>query len=353
MSRIEKLRRLLESGSLDAVVLTGSVNRRYVSGFTGSAGAAVISRENAWLITDFRYTQQATAQCPEFSIVTLASDVKLHTWLSELDFQRIGFEADVWTVEAFEPYKADKTVQWIPVQDDLMNLRAVKEPEEIDSVEKAAAIADLGFQHILKYIRPGITENELALELEFFMRKAGASGLSFATIAASGVRSSMPHGVATDKVVEAGDLLTLDFGCVVDGYCSDMTRTLVVGKASQEQRRIYEIVLEAQNASLEMVKPGVRCADVDLAGRQIIEAAGFGPQFGHGTGHGVGLEIHESPRVAASSQAVLAPGMIITIEPGIYIPDFGGVRIEDLVVVTETGYRLLSASPKQLIEWIN
>lgn len=353
MSRIEKLRTLLESGSLDAVILAGPVNRRYVSGFTGSAGAVVIARENAWLITDFRYTRQAEAQCPGFKVVTLPPEEKLHHWLTAFDFQRIGFEADVWTVDAFEPFKAMKDIQWIPIQNDLMNLRSIKDAEEIIAVEKAAAIADRAFQHILPFVKPGVRENEIALELEFFMRQSGASGLSFATIAASGVRSAMPHGVASDKALEDGDLLTLDFGCIVDGYCSDMTRTIVLGKASAEQKKIYDTVLEAQTASLEAVKPGVRCCEVDAAGRVIIEAAGFGPQFGHGTGHGVGLEIHESPRVAASSETVLAPGMVITIEPGIYIPEFGGVRIEDLVVVTETGYRLLSASPKRLIEWSN
>ncbi len=352
MPRIEKLRSLLESGSLDALLLAGSVNRRYASGFTGSAGAVMISRENAWLITDFRYTQQASVQCPGFTIVTLKSEEKLHDWVSEHGCHRIGFEADTWTIDAFEPYKSLSETQWIPIQNDLMKLRVVKEAEEIESVEKAAAIADHGFQHILKFIRPGITENEVALELEFFMRKAGASGLSFDSIVASGERSSMPHGVASDKVLHDGDLLTLDFGCVVDGYCSDMTRTLVVGKASLEQKKIYDIVLQAQLASLEMVKVGVRCSEVDQAGRSIIDAAGYGPQFGHGTGHGVGLEIHEYPRVAASSETPLSAGMIITIEPGIYLPGFGGVRIEDLIVVTETGYRLLSSSPKHLIELI-
>lgn len=350
MSRIEKLRGLMESGSLDAILLSGPVNRRYASGFTGSAGTVVISREDAWLITDFRYTQQAAAQCPGFKIITLKSEEKLYTWLNTFDFQRIGFEADIWTLDAFEPYKTNLKAQWIPIHNDLMNLRVVKEACEIEAVEKAAAIADQGFQHILSYIRPGITETEIALELEFFMRKAGASGLSFDSIVASGERSSMPHGVASDKIIEAGDMLTLDFGCMVEGYCSDMTRTLVVGSASPEQRRIYDLVLKAQLSSLEAVKPGTRCADVDLAGRKLIDDAGYGPQFGHGTGHGVGLEIHEQPRVAATSEAILSPGMIITIEPGVYIPGFGGVRIEDLVVVTESGYRLLSASPKHLIE---
>lgn len=353
MPRIEKLRNLLESGSLDALMLAGPVNRRYASGFTGTSGIVVISRDDAWLVTDFRYTQQAAAQCPGFKIITLKTEEKVHEWVLSHGFDRVGFEADIWTIEAFEPYKTVDGPKWIPIHKDLMNLRMIKEPEEVDAIEKAAAIADRGFQHILKFIRPGVTENEVALELEFFMRKAGASALSFDSIIASGVRSSMPHGVASGKVIESGDMLTMDFGCIFEGYCSDMTRTLVVGEASAEQKKIYDIVLQAQLASLEMVKPGVRCSDVDLAGRSIIDGAGYGLQFGHGTGHGVGLEIHEEPRLNTVSEAVLAAGMIVTVEPGIYIPDFGGVRIEDLVVVTETGYRLLSASPKQLIEWVN
>lgn len=353
MSRIKKLRDLLESGSLDALMLSGAVNRRYASGFTGTAGTVIISRDDAWLVTDFRYTQQASAQCPGFRIVTLKTEEKLHQWLETFKFQRIGFEADIWTIDAFQPYKELPETQWIPVHEDLMKLRMLKEAEEVEAVERAAAIGDQGFRHILEVIRPGITESEVALELEFFMRKAGASALSFDSIVASGERSSMPHGTATDKAIEAGDMLTLDFGCIVDGYCSDMTRTLVVGQATPEQRKLYDIVLQAQQASLDAVKPGVRCADVDLAGRSIIEAAGYGPQFGHGTGHGVGLEIHEQPRVAASSEAILSAGMVITIEPGIYVPGFGGVRIEDLIVVTEDGYKLLSASPKHLIELVN
>lgn len=352
MLRVEKLQELLESGSLDAIVISGAVNRRYISGFTGSAGTVVISRDNAWLVTDFRYTEQATAQCAGFKIVTLKAEEKLHAWLSGFGYKRVGFEADVWTVDAIEPFKAIADIQWIPVQNELMNYRVVKDANEIAAVEKAAAIADQAYQHMLTFIRPGITENEVALELEFFMRRSGASGLSFESIVASGERSSMPHGVASSKVIEYGDFLTLDFGCMVDGYCSDMTRTLVVGEASAEQKRIYDIVFKAQAASLEKVKAGALCSEVDLAGRSIIASAGYGEQFGHGTGHGVGLEIHEQPRVAASSEAVLKAGMIITIEPGIYIPGFGGVRIEDILVVTEEGYQLLSMSPKHLIELV-
>lgn len=352
MSRIEKLKSLLESGSLDAILLAGPVNRRYASGFTGSSGSVFVTRDNAWLVTDFRYAQQAAAQCPECAVVTLKQEEKLSEWIAGFNLQRIGFEADIWTLDAFEPLKLLQSVQWIPVQGELMKLRACKDEAEIQAVERAAAIADQAYQHILGVIRPGLAEKAVALELEFFMRKAGATGLSFDSIVASGERSSMPHGVASDKLIEAGDLLTLDFGCMVDGYCSDMTRTLMVGEAQPEQRKLYELVLEAQLASLAAVKAGATASAVDRAGRSIIEAAGHGEAFGHGTGHGVGLEIHEFPRIAATSETVLEPGMIITIEPGVYLPGFGGVRIEDLVVVTEEGYRLLSTSPKQLIELV-
>lgn len=349
MSRIDKLRELLDSGSLDAVLISSAVNRYYASGFTGTAGTVLISKEEAFFITDFRYAQQAAAQCCGYHIVILKQDEKLSDWMKRFNFSRIGFEADHWSVEGFEPFK-ENGADWIPVHRDIMNLRSIKEDSEIACIEKAAAIADSGFRHILNYVTPGMTEKEIALELEFFMRREGASSVSFETIVASGVRSSMPHGVASDKVIVSGDMITLDFGCIYQGYCSDMTRTFVVGTASDEQKRIYHLVLEAQLASLSKVKPGAICSDIDFAGRSIIDAAGYGAEFGHGTGHGVGLEIHESPRVNAVTDVVLRPGMVITIEPGIYIPEFGGVRIEDLVLVTEDGYRVLSLSPKNLME---
>ena len=217
-------------------------------------------------------------------------------------------------------------------------------------MRQAAAIADKGFLHVLDIVKPGMTEKELALELEFFMRKQGASGLSFTTIVASGIRSSMPHGVASDKVIEKNDMLTLDFGCMYNGYCSDMTRTFVVGTADERQKELYNIVLETQLKVLEAIKPGAHCKEIDALSREIIGGYGYGEFYGHGLGHGVGLEIHELPVLNGTSEFVLEENMVVTDEPGIYLPDFGGVRIEDTVLVTKDGYDLISRSTKEFIE---
>jgi Xaa-Pro aminopeptidase len=226
----------------------------------------------------------------------------------------------------------------------------VKTEKELEKMAKAADIADQAFHHIIGYIRPGVTERAVALELEIYMKKLGASALSFETIAASGVRSSMPHGIATDKIIEDGDFLTLDFGCVYDGYCSDMTRTVVVGKATQKQKKIYGVVLEAQIAALNAIREGINGIDVDKIARDVISSRGYGEYFGHGLGHGVGLEVHEEPRLSPTGTKKLLENMVVTDEPGIYIPGFGGVRIEDLIVVKKDGCEVLSKSPKQLIE---
>lgn len=350
MSRIQKVRDVLKSLQLDAIVVAKPENRRYVSGFTGTAGVVVITLDNAWFLTDFRYQEQAELQCKGFNVVILKPEDKLHDWLESLNLSKAGFEADFWTVDSFEVLKSVSGVAWLSVHKEMIHLRTIKDQQELDVLARAAAIGDKAFEHLLGWIKPGMKESEVALELEFFMRKKGASALSFDSIVASGLRSSMPHGVASDKVIETGDLLTLDFGCVLEGYCSDMTRTIVLGKATQEQKQIYEIVLEAQLAGLAALKPGEKCVYVDKVARDIIDAKGFGAYFGHGLGHGVGLEIHEQPRLAVSSETILEPNMVVTVEPGIYVPELGGVRIEDLVAITETGYQSFTHSPKQLIE---
>lgn len=350
MPRIQAIQHALADAGLDAILISKPENRRYAAGFTGTAGTAVISTEHAWFITDFRYAAQAEQQCPGFETVVLKSSEKLESWLQDLPLKRMGFEANHWSVADFMALKAAGNLEFIPAQQLLSDLRLIKDRTELDAVSRAAGIADQAFQYIMGFIRPGVSEQEVALELEFFMRKAGATDLSFDSIVASGLRSAMPHGVASDKLIEHGDLVTLDYGCIVDGYCSDMTRTVVVGKADEEQRKLYRLVLDAQLASLEQVAAGAVCADVDRAGRRIIEAAGYGSNFGHGTGHGVGLEIHEEPRIAPNVDVVLKPGMVVTVEPGVYLDGFGGVRIEDLVAVTEYGSDVLSKSPKELIE---
>ena len=238
----------------------------------------------------------------------------------------------------------------VELGDSLDLLRSVKTEREIECLAKAESIGDLAFSHMLTVLKPGVTELEAAAELEYFMKTHGAEDISFETIVASGVNSSMPHAMPSHKKIEAGDFVTMDFGCKYNGYCSDMTRTVVVGRADEKQKEIYRIVLEAQLAGLEAVRSGARGCDVDKVSRDIITKAGYGDCFGHGLGHSVGLYIHEEPRLSRLCETVLEPNMIQTVEPGIYLPGFGGVRIEDMVVVTEGACRNLARSEKNLIE---
>ena len=244
----------------------------------------------------------------------------------------------------------DKGIELKPLNDVLMKPRQIKTPEEIELLRQAEHIGDLAFEDILGILKPGMTELEVAAELEYSMKKHGAEGFSFDTIAASGKNSSMPHAIPSEKKLENGDFLTMDFGCIYKGYCSDMTRTVCIGKASDEQKKIYNIVLSAQLAVLENLKPGMMCKDVDRIARDYITAQGYGEYFGHGLGHGVGLYIHESPAFNTRDTSIVKAGMIETDEPGIYLPNKFGVRIEDMILITEDGCEPLAHSPKNLIE---
>ncbi|QUH20686.1 M24 family metallopeptidase [Alkaliphilus sp. B6464] len=349
--RINNLRTLLKDKGLDGILLYKPENRRYASGFTGSTGYALITKNDAKFITDFRYLDQASTQCNGYEIVEINNQKTITDVLNRLDLGKLGIEEDFMTYGQYSDFsnRLVKT-ELIPLEGALVDLRSVKTLDEVEYIEKAASIADEAFNHILNFVKLGMTELDIALELEFFMKKRGANKLSFESIVASGKRSSLPHGVATSKILEAGDLITLDFGCVYNGYCSDMTRTFVLGKANNKQKEIYNIVLEAQRTSLEAVKPGITGEELDGIARKIISDKGYGQYFGHGLGHGVGLEVHELPHINVRGKVPMEPGMIITIEPGIYISDFGGVRIEDLVLVTGDGYKVLSKSTKDLIE---
>ena len=236
----------------------------------------------------------------------------------------------------------------VPTSRVVESLRAVKDEGERDAIRKAAAIADRAFERILEELRPGRTEREIALRLEFMMREMGADGASFDIIVASGPRSALPHGVASDRVLEKGDLVTLDFGASYRGYCSDITRTVVLGEPNDAQRRIYETVREAQQAAVDAIRPGMTGKEADRVARDRIKASGYEKYFGHGTGHGLGMEVHEAPRLSPRGEEILEPGMVVTVEPGIYLPEFGGVRIEDDVIVTEDGREVLTQSPKHL-----
>lgn len=351
--RLDRLREQLKAREIDAVIITKPENRRWLSGFTGSAGTLVITHTSAVLFTDFRYTEQAVTEAPQFEVPAPKSGkvtAAIAAVLRVADAHVVGFEGDYMNLDQYQAYQEGlEGYDLVSISGLVERLRQIKDAGEIAIMRKAAAITDAGFKHILGYIRAGVRELDVALELEFFLRKQGAEGLAFETIVASGVRSSLPHGHASEKLIENGDLVTLDFGARFQGYCSDMTRTVIMGEPSEKQREIYEVVLEAQLAGVAACRPGLMGKDLDSVCRDYIAAKGYGDNFGHSTGHGVGLYIHEGPRAAIGSEDVLEPNMMVTIEPGIYLPGWGGVRIEDLVLVTENGCERLSLSPKELI----
>jgi Xaa-Pro aminopeptidase len=353
INRVEKFREYFNTLHIDAALVYNDANRNYLSGFTGDSSYALITMEKAYFITDSRFTEQAQLEVSGFEVIEYKGLIEdfIKQLVLENNIKYLGIEEHEMTFAEYEKYVSKlENVKVVKLNQTVEKIRTIKDESEIELIAKAAEIADKAFEHILEYIKPGIREIDIALELEFFMRKQGATGLSFNTIAASGTRSSLPHGAASEKVIELGDFLTLDYGCVYKGYCSDMTRTLVVGKANDKQKEMYSAVLDAQEAALKAIKPGMNCFDLDKIARDIITERGYGDKFGHGLGHGVGRQVHESPRVSFKSNEVLEAGMIITDEPGIYIPGFGGVRIEDLVLVTNDGYKVLSNSPKHLIE---
>jgi Xaa-Pro aminopeptidase len=350
--RVTRLREQISKLPIDGMLVVKPENRRYISGFTGSAGYLLITEKDAVLLTDFRYTEQASEQAPHFQVLDhgISAPEGIRNQLQALGIKRLGFEKDYLTYGTFSLYSEKfAPVELVPVEGIVEKLRAIKDKYEIETIRKAAGIADAAFSHILGFLKPGVRERDIALELEYFMKKQGAKGASFDIIVASGVRSSLPHGVASDKVMEHGEFVKMDFGALYNGYCSDITRTVVLGEANDKQREIYGIVLEAQLQALERLAPGMTGKEADAVARDIIKARGYGENFGHSLGHGIGLYIHEDPRLSSQSDDILQPGMVVTVEPGIYVPGFGGVRIEDDVVLTDTGIEILTSSTKDLL----
>ncbi|MBP2625538.1 MAG: peptidase [Firmicutes bacterium] len=344
----------MSAHELCGILITKPENRRYFSGFSGSAGMLLISEYASKLLTDFRYIEQAAAEAEQCDILRYA--VSAYEMLSEitakLGLTTIGFESDFVTYDMYTKL-ADSLpkLNLVPVQIDA--LRMVKDANEIASIKKAVEIADQAFSHILSYIKPGISEQAVALEIEFHMGKLGAEKPAFDTIVASGKRGALPHGKASQKIIQLGDFVTMDFGAVYQGYHSDITRTICIGTATAKQREIYEIVLAAQLAGVQATHPGKTGKDIDSESRKIIMNAGYGEYFGHGLGHSLGLAIHEEPRLSpGNTQTILKENMVVTVEPGIYLPEWGGVRIEDTVLVSANGCQILTASSKQLIECI-
>ncbi|AMW98835.1 M24 family metallopeptidase [Rummeliibacillus stabekisii] len=351
MERVERLVKALNSQNLDGLLITNNYNLRYMTGFTGTSGVAVVSQKEAVFITDFRYTEQASKQITGYRIVEHKGTIidEIAAVVKELGIKSLGFEKDVVSYSMYETYSKVIPADLVGVTDLIEKIRLVKTEDELKTIKAACQIADETFEHIIQFIKPGKTELEVSNELEFYMRKLGATSSSFDTIVASGVRSALPHGVATDKIIEKGDFVTLDYGALYNGYISDMTRTVAVGEPSEQLKEIYQIVLEAELLGLEKFKPGMTGKEADAICRDYIKEHGYGDAFGHSTGHGIGLEVHEGPGLSFRSNVTLEPGMVVTCEPGIYLPGVGGVRIEDDTLITETGNEKLTHAPKELI----
>ncbi len=327
---------------VDAMLVTKRENVRYLTGFTGSAGVLVMLPHKKYLVTDFRYKEQAEIQAKQCGIVIISKDYghEISKIVSENSIKTLGFESCDLSYSQYEQYckTADK---FIPYDLFTEGIRDIKSPKEIQCIEKASEIAQSALLEVMPMIKQGVAEREIASELDYRMRKLGGEGNSFDTIAVAGKNSSLVHGEPGDYKIQQGDFVLIDFGCVYKGYCSDMTRTFAVGDISPEMENVYNIVKTAQERALEALKPNALASDIDKIARDVIEEAGYGEFFGHALGHGVGLEIHESPRLSSKSDVILKPGMAVTVEPGIYIPGKFGVRIEDLAVIDEKFHKNL------------
>ncbi|SNZ10748.1 Xaa-Pro aminopeptidase [Terribacillus aidingensis] len=351
MEKLGKLRALMEKKNVDALIVTSAQNRRYISGFTGSAGLLVITKAKQLFITDFRYMEQAAEQAPDFELIEHKQSIvqEAADQLQQAGVQQVGFEHEDVTFALYQQFQHAVKAELVPASGLIEELRLIKSESELAIMKTAAEIADAAYTHILTFVKPGMKEIDVSNELEFFMRKQGATESSFDTIVASGYRSALPHGVASGKEIQKGELVTLDYGALYNGYCSDITRTFAVGEISEKLREIYDIVLEANLRGVAGVKPGITGKEADALTRDYITEKGYGQYFGHSTGHGLGMDVHESPALSFRSDTVLKPGMVVTVEPGIYIPEVGGCRIEDDLVLTADGSERLTFSTKDLI----
>ena len=348
----KELQELLLEAPYDALVLTSEVNRRYATGFHSTAGAVYLSAKQAVFYTDFRYVEAARAAVTDFEVREIGVGRSYTAAINELieqdDVRTVALEDETLTHAEYTRWATALHATVMRLEDSVARLRVTKEDDEVGKIVAAQRIAEQAFEEVMNDIRVGVTEKEIAARLTYLMLHYGAENMSFDPIVVSGANSSKPHGVPTEKQIEAGDFVTMDFGCIVDGYCSDMTRTVAVGHVTEEMQRVYDIVLDAQLAGIACCKAGVSGREVDGAARRVIEAAGYGDAFGHGFGHGVGLEIHEAPTASSRSEALLPAGSILTAEPGIYLPGKFGVRTEDMLYVIEDGCINLTEAPKTL-----
>jgi Xaa-Pro aminopeptidase len=355
--RVDRLRECFPDKGIDALFVTRLVNVRYLTGFTGSAALLLVGPDEILFVSDGRYRDQAADQLGAAGVparieISGSEQKRIVREATEAaGYRRIGLEAHgvTWAQQRSFASEWFPTAELVPTEGLVEELRRVKDAGEVARIRAACHIADEAFAHVRSRLAGRPTEIDFALDLEFEMRRLGAAAMSFEPIVAAGPNGAKPHARPSDRRIEPGELLVLDFGCIVDGYCSDMTRTVSVGDPGADARRMYEVVLESQQAGREAVREGVDCAAVDKACRDVIAEAGWADAFLHGTGHGVGLEIHEDPRVAATGRGSLASGYVVTVEPGVYLTGIGGVRIEDTVVVTPDGCEILTSSPKELV----
>ncbi len=351
MNHIKGLRTILREIDADALLLTCEISQRYATGFPFSDGYVLITDAAAYLLTDFRY-REAAEQAVDTGI-TVKTPISFLEFIGDIisaeGIERLGYEDRTLTCHAYRELSEKLPALFIPIGERIEALRSVKDSEEIARIQKAQSITDRAFSHILSVITPKMTEIEVALELEYFMRREGAESVAFPTIAVSGAASALPHGVPRNKSLEGG-FLTMDFGASYDGYASDMTRTVSLGKATEEMKRIYKTVLTAQALGIERIRAGVPASAVDGAARAHIDGAGYHGLFGHSFGHGVGLEIHEAPRLSSRNETPLKEGSIVTAEPGIYLAGECGCRIENMGLVTKNGFLCFTQSDTALIE---
>ncbi|HEY5583958.1 MAG TPA: aminopeptidase P family protein [Ruminiclostridium sp.] len=351
-NRLSIFRSKIKNLNVDGALITKRENYMYLSGFSGTSANLLITDKKAYLLTDFRYIEQSTKQALFFEIVQHKPDIidTIYEIINSEGVKKLGFEDQSASYASYKLFTEKfENTELMGIGSVVDELRSIKDAQEIETINKAVQIADGAFLHVLSMIKPGITELDVAAELEYKMKKLGASGASFETIVASGLRSSMPHGIASEKKLELGDAITMDFGAIYNHYCSDITRTVFLGQPDKKLIDIYNIVLKAQLTSEKGAVRGLTGKEVDKIARDIIYENGFEGKFGHGLGHGVGLEIHESPRLSLGGDKILENNMAVTIEPGIYVEGLGGVRIEDTIIIKDDNPIVLTKSTKELI----
>ena len=353
MNNIEKIRAALRRENTEAILILSFSNRRYATGFPSSAGAALITQKDAYFFVDSRYIEAAEKSISGAHVeMTTAAEpysVKINRVLTEKGIKTLGIEQNAMSYAEYLEYSEKLTAKLVPSQGILDSLRAVKEPEEVELLIAAQRIAEKALEQVLPMIKPGVTERDIAAELTYRMRRLGADNNSFDPIVITGEKTSMPHGVPGDVRVAAGDFVTMDFGCIYGGYCSDMTRTVAVGSASDEMKKVYNTVLRAQLAGIEAARAGISGRELDGAARSVITQAGYGEYFGHSFGHSLGLDIHESPNASPTNNDPLPAGAVVSAEPGIYLPGRFGVRIEDVIVLRDGGCEDITNAPKELM----